>query len=162
MVVYIGVLSDTHGHVANTLAATRLLKSFELEFLIHCGDIGSEHIPDVLSDWTVHYVFGNVDSDLNSLRYSIEKAGGICHGEFGEIEVGEQKIAFMHSHDARRFQQVSNSGQYDLLCYGHTHQKEHHRVNKTLILNPGALFRAASHTLAIVELPQLEITTLTL
>ena len=36
----IGVISDTHGQVANTLAAVRMLESLEVQAVLHCGDIG--------------------------------------------------------------------------------------------------------------------------
>jgi predicted phosphodiesterase len=44
------------------------------------------------------------------------------------------------------------------VCYGHTHQAEQHRVGKTLVLNPGALYRATPHSLALVDLEHLEAT----
>src|SRR5262249_26664115 len=44
------------------------------------------------------------------------------------------------------------SGAWDLVCYGHTHVAELHRAGRTLVLNPGALFRASPHTLAVVDL----------
>ena len=50
------------------------------------------------------------------------------------------------------------SGDYDLVCYGHTHAAEQHREGKTLVLNPGALYRADPHSLAVVELETLEAT----
>ena len=62
------------------------------------------------------------------------------------------------SHDARLFRQVCISGDYDLVCYGHTHQAEQHRAGKTLVLNPGALYRATPHSIAVVELRTMEAT----
>ena len=35
----IGILSDTHGHVANTLEAVRMLEMLDVETLLHCGDL---------------------------------------------------------------------------------------------------------------------------
>ena len=50
----IGVLSDTHGHVENTLTAVRMLESLEVEAVLHCGDIGSVQIPRLLAAWPAH------------------------------------------------------------------------------------------------------------
>jgi predicted phosphodiesterase len=81
-----------------------------------------------------------------------------CYGLFGNLELDGRRIALLHSHDARLFEQVCQSGHYDLVCYGHTHRAEQHHTGKTLILNPGALFRATPHSIAIVDLASLEAT----
>ena len=159
----IGVISDTHGHLENTLAAVRMLNSLEVEQVLHCGDIGSPRIPALLAGWPTHFVFGNCDhgTELVELRSAIAAAGQTCHERFGDLELAGRKIALIHSDDARLFRQVTTSGEYDLVCYGHTHQAEQHRAGKTLVLNPGALYRAAPHSIAVVDLAQLDATIIT-
>jgi uncharacterized protein len=152
----IGVISDTHGHMANALAAVRMLESLDVQAVLHCGDIGSVEIPQLLSAWPAHFVFGNCDADAGGLRAAIEQSGMSCYGLFGNLELGGRRIALLHSHDARLFRQVCTSGDYDLVCYGHTHHAEQCRVGKTLILNPGALFRATPHSIATVDLATME------
>jgi putative phosphoesterase len=152
----IGVISDTHAHVENTRAAVRMLEALEVEVVLHAGDIGSAEIPKMLAAWPAHFVFGNCDFDTDGLRSSIEQTGQICHGRFGDIVLAKRRIALLHSDDARRFRQVVGSGEYDLVCYGHTHRAEQHLEGRTLVLNPGALYRATPHSLAIVNLPELE------
>jgi putative phosphoesterase len=154
----IGVISDTHAHVANTLAAVRMLESLEVEAVLHCGDICSTEIPPLLSGWPAHFVSGNCDHDLQTLRSAVERAGQTWHGRFGDFSLAGRRIALLHSDDARLFHRVTTSGEYDLVCYGHTHLAEQHRHGRTLILNPGALFRANPHSLAVVELQSLEAT----
>lgn len=154
----IGVISDTHGHVTNTLAAVRMLESLEVEAVLHCGDICSPTIPGLLSAWPAHFVFGNCDHDFDETRAAIEKAGMACYGWFGNLELAGRRIALLHSHDAKLFRQVCSSGDYDLVCYGHTHVAEQHHAGKTLMLNPGALYRANPYSLAIVDLTSLDAT----
>jgi predicted phosphodiesterase len=48
------------------------------------------------------------------------------------------------------------------VCYGHTHLAAIERLGRTLSLNPGALYRANPHSLAIVELKSLEATIIAL
>jgi putative phosphoesterase len=153
----LGILSDTHGHVASTLQAVRLLESCEVELVIHCGDIGSTEIVELLAPWPTHFVLGNVDSEPARLRAAIEGAGQTFHGRFGELRLARRRIAFLHGDDARRLEETIASGRYDLVCYGHTHRAEQHQSGKTLVLNPGALYRAQPHSLAVVRLPQLEV-----
>lgn len=156
----IGVVSDTHGHLANTLAAARMLESLEVEAVLHCGDIGSPQVPKLLASWPAHFVFGNCDRAYEeaALREAIDAVGLVCHGRFGDIHLGGRRIALIHSDDARRFRETIAGGAYDLVCYGHTHFAESHRAGKTLVLNPGALFRATPHTIALVDLASLEAT----
>lgn len=154
----IGVISDTHAHIENTQAAVRLLEALEVEAVLHAGDICSPQIPKLLTKWPTHFVFGNCDDDTDGMRAGIEQAGLTCHGRFGDIELAGRRIALLHSDDARRFLQVTTSGDYDLVCYGHTHRAEQHYQGRTLVLNPGALYRATPHTLAIVDLTSMQAT----
>lgn len=153
----IGIVSDTHGHVEFTRSAIRMLDSCDVELVVHCGDIGSDHIVALFESWPTHFVFGNVDAHPQRLRRAIEAAGQTCHDRFGSLEVGGSRIAFLHGDDGTRLRETIAGGQYDLVCYGHTHVPEQHRDGKTLVLNPGALYRAQPRSLALVSLPELEI-----
>ena len=154
----IGVVSDTHGHVGYTLEAVRVLRELDVSAVLHCGDIGSTAIVPLFADWPTHFVFGNVDYDERELTLAIRNAGQTCHSRFGEVMLEGVAIALLHSDDASLFLETIASGRYALVCYGHTHQAEKHRDGTTLVLNPGALYRATPHSFAIVELPSLEVT----
>lgn len=154
----IGIVSDSHGQVEFTRRAVRMLESCEVEHVVHCGDIGSLDIIPLLAAWPTHWVFGNVDVDRAAMRKAIERQGQTCYGNFGSLELAGAKIAFLHGDDAARLRCEAASGQWDMICYGHTHVARQHREGRTLLLNPGALYRAAQHTLALVELPACEAT----
>jgi putative phosphoesterase len=129
-----------------------------VDIVIHCGDIGEASMVPLFDRWPTHFVFGNVDDNQHRLRAAIEGAEQTCHGMFGHIECEGKSIAFLHSHDAALFRETIQSGQWDLVCYGHTHIAEQHHVGDTLVLNPGAIYRANPHSLATVELPSLVAT----
>jgi uncharacterized protein len=156
----IGVVSDTHNHVLNTQSAVRMLESLEVELVLHCGDIGSIEVVEMFGAWPTHFVFGNVD-DPYRLEAGIRAAGQTCHGRFGSLELEGRKIAFLHGDDTALLRQVSTNGKWDLVCHGHTHVARQVREGRTLVLNPGALFRAARHSIAYVELPAVEATMVT-
>jgi putative phosphoesterase len=156
--VRLGIISDTHGHVELTLPAVRMLESLAVETVLHCGDVGSPDIVGLFSAWPTHFVFGNCDDGQQALRAAIEAAGQTCHGEFGELEFEGIRVALLHSHDRRRFRETCESGIYELVCYGHTHLAAVDRRGKTLIVNPGAIYRAQPHSVAIVDLPDLVAT----
>jgi predicted phosphodiesterase len=104
-------------------------------------------------------VLGNVDYDAQELSQAIADAGKTLHGRFGTLECAGRKIAFLHGDDGQRLRETVLGGQFDLVCYGHTHVARQERFGKTLAINPGALYRAHPHSLAIVKLPELEVTT---
>lgn len=154
----IGIVSDTHGHMAFARQAVEALRKQPLEAVIHCGDIGGPEIVALFDQWPTHFVFGNVDHYLEGLlAKSIAQAGQNCHGGFGSVEIDGKKIAFLHSDDQVRFRATIQSEEWDLVCYGHTHVAEHHVEGRTLVLNPGAVYRANPRSIAVVTLPALEV-----
>ncbi len=154
----LGIVSDTHGHVEFTRAAVRVLQGFDVAQVIHCGDIGSSDIVGLFDRWPTHFVLGNVDAHPPTWRAVIEGAGHIFHGRFGSLEMAGRRIAFLHGDDSRLLEETIAAGRHDLVCYGHTHLAEQHRHGDTLVVNPGALYRAERHSIAIARLPELEVT----
>lgn len=154
----LGVLSDTHGNIPVVLQAVKLFRSLGAERLIHCGDIGTTSVVRALEGFTVDYVFGNCDYDLAQLGQAIADNGQTCHEWFGEITIGTTRIAVTHGHLMEKMRDAIQSDKYDLLCYGHTHVAEQHFSDRTLVLNPGALYRAEPYQITLVELPDLVAT----
>lgn len=157
----IGVVSDTHGHLANAREAVRMLENLTVELVIHCGDIGSAEIVPLFAAWPTHFVFGNVDGDRRALEAAIRATGKQCHGRFGSLDIEGRKVAFLHGDDTLLLHQTIASGQWDLVCHGHTHVARREQQGRTLVLNPGALYRATPHSLAYLEIPSLEATIVT-
>jgi putative phosphoesterase len=161
--VIIGIVSDTHGHVANTQRAVRVLHEFAPAAIIHCGDIGSADVVRLFDDWPTHFVLGNVDEGVGAIERAIAEAGQTNYRDFGRLDLGSRRIAFLHGHDTVRLRAEIASGRWDLLCHGHTHKRDLRREkNGTVVLNPGALYRAQPHSLAIVDLATLDVTNVAL
>jgi uncharacterized protein len=157
----IGILSDTHGRIDRTQQAVRMLESLQVELLVHCGDVGSPSVLTLLDDWPVHFVLGNTDSAWQ-FRNDVLEPKWICHERFGQLELAGKRIAFLHGDDARRLHEVIHSGQWDLVCCGHTHAAEITTEGRTLVVNPGALHRAGCPSMAVVDLPALRATLISL
>jgi len=154
----LGIVSDTHGHVELTRPAVRMLASLEVGAVLHCGDIGSAEVVKLFAAWPTHFVFGNCDYGTAELEAAIRQAGQSCHGLFGDLEFDGVRVALLHSHERQRFRQTSDSGEYRLVCYGHTHVAAIDRRGETLVVNPGAIYRSEPHSIAVVDLPQVEAT----
>ncbi len=154
----LGIISDTHGHVELTRPAVRMLESLEVDAVLHCGDIGSLAVVELFAAWPTHFVFGNCDDNPEALAAAIRRAGQTCHGLFGDLEFEGVRVALLHSHERRRFREAIDGGDYRLVCYGHTHVAAIDRHGETLVVNPGAIYRADPHSVAVVELPAVEAT----
>jgi putative phosphoesterase len=148
----IGVVSDTHDRAEAVAEAVRLLGQHGAELVLHCGDIES---PDTVAHFRpipTHFVFGNWDKDKAKLAAAIKLIGGSHHDGFGAVELAGKRIAWVHSHERHQFYQLEHSNYFDFLFYGHTHVREQHRTGKTLVANPGALFRANPKTCITLDL----------
>lgn len=156
----LGIVSDTHGHLSYTRKAVEALAAQRVERVLHCGDIGSSEIVPLFAPWPTHFVFGNCDHDQDELARTIELWEQTSHGLFGSVEVEGCSLALTHGHVSQLLRDAISSQKYRLVCYGHTHLREHHYEGETLVLNPGALFRANPHTIAIVDLPELRVTSI--
>ncbi|MHB8860770.1 MAG: YfcE family phosphodiesterase [Pirellulaceae bacterium] len=159
---WLGVVSDTHGDIVGTQKAVRMFASRQVDLVVHCGDIGSPEIPLLFAPWPTHYVLGNVDGYSQELQVAIEAAGHTLHGRFADVLAGGRRIAVIHSDNFERFRKTIDSQKWDLVCYGHTHLAKHHFELETLVLNPGAVHRGSPPTVALVDLQNLEVTSVRL
>jgi putative phosphoesterase len=149
----IAVLSDTHSRTRTVAHALDLLRERDVRFVIHCGDIEDADTVGQFAGFTTHFVFGNCDAtERDSLRRAMREIGATLHEPFGNLELEEVKIAFLHGDDNRLFRDVEQSGHFDYLFYGHTHQAGERRTGPTRVINPGALHRARPKTLVLLDL----------
>lgn len=155
----IGLLSDSHGRAATTRRAVRLLLDRGVDVIVHLGDVGSVEVIDALVeqldaagrvDPPVHAVFGNCDWDADALgRYAASLGVSVDH-PVGRLQVDGRSVVFQHGHQSAAMEQAL-AEQVDYLCHGHTHRTRDEKVGPTRVINPGALFRAADYTVAILD-----------
>ncbi len=144
----IGVLSDSHGDANRTRIAVEELVRLGATMFIHCGDIETIECLDPLAGLNAHIVFGNCDepSELQDYARSI---GITVHHPLGEFIVDGHRIAFTHGDDPKCMQGPIDSKAH-WLFHGHTHHKRDVKIQSTRVVNPGALYRAKPHTVALV------------
>lgn len=147
----IGVISDTHDRVEVVAEAVRLLADARVELILHCGDIETPETVALFKPVPTHFVFGNWDKDKGKLVAAIRDIRGHFHDSFGAIELAGKRLAWVHSHDRHQFYELEHCNYFDYVFYGHTHVREQHRTGKTLIANPGALFRANPKTCIVLD-----------
>jgi len=129
--VKIGVLSDTHIHLAEEIPIEVVTAFSKVDLIVHAGDfVGSEVLERLKQLGEVKAVHGNVDSmKLRSLlpEKDIFKIGtkkiGITHG-WGSPEGIESRVKGL-------------LGDVDIIIYGHSHRARIEQIGKVLFFNPG-------------------------
>ena len=147
----IGILSDTHDHADAMAAGLAALAAAGAEFYIHCGDIGSQRCIDLLAGLKCAFVFGNTDFDRVALARYAETIGVPCYGNFADLGLAGKKIAVTHGDDYRLKQRILSAQEHDYLFQGHTHVRADERIGRTRLINPGALHRATTKTVAALD-----------
>jgi uncharacterized protein len=148
----IGIVSDTHGNRLMVNLALGQLHQRGITTVLHCGDIDDPETVALFRDFTMHFVFGNCDTDHAALRRAMADIDATLHEHFGSVELEGVKLAFTHGDDKVLMRDVERSGYYDFLFYGHTHQAEEHRSGPTRVINPGALHRARPKSFLVLDL----------
>src|SRR5262249_50810977 len=105
----------------------------------------------VLGNWDGDWV-GRGPRDPARLCRAIADGGGRLHEPFGHLTLAGREVGWVHGHDRALLRELEMSDLFDFVFYGHTHLAEQHRRGRTLVANPGALFRAAPKTCAVLDL----------
>jgi putative phosphoesterase len=126
----VGILSDTHGKTRRVRLALDLLAARGLDLLVHCGDVGSAAVLELLAapGVPVHVVPGNMD-----------RRGVVTGDMVVEVDLPEGRLAVTHGHLPVVLEQLIESGQYAWVCHGHTHRIRDERIGTTRVINPGAV-----------------------
>jgi putative phosphoesterase len=98
--------------------------------------------------------FGNNDGDI---LYLTQNLGQIC--EFAKngheliIELGGKRIFVSHMPKEETIEAIADSGKFDIILSGHTHNVVNKKHNNVLILNPGELcgYLTNKSTFAIID-----------
>ena len=155
----VGVVSDTHGLLELTRRVMAVFAEAGVERILHCGDIGTPAVVEALSALPVDYVYGNCDGTSTRLAEAVKTYGGTLHGKSGEVEIDGRHVALYHGQDEELLDTLARSGQWDLICTGHTHRSGFSELYGTRILNPGALQRRwEAPGAAIVDFPKIDVT----
>jgi uncharacterized protein len=149
--VLVGILSDTHDRLETTIAGLEALRAAGASFYIHCGDVGSQMILDQLAGLKVALVWGNNDWDRRGLTRYAEQLGIQVLPNLGELELEGKRFAVTHGDDARLVRKVLDEQQHDYLLVGHSHVAADKRMGRVRVINPGALHRAASKSVALLD-----------
>ncbi len=140
------ILSDSHDHIPLLDAAVAQARTLGAEAVIHCGDVVAPSTLHGLEKHglPVHVIHGNNTGDLYTLGRLAGRPGGLIHyhGMDAAIELGGRRIFVVHyPHYARA---MALTGDWDLVCCGHSHRPKISRVvnvlgSETLLVDPGTV-----------------------
>lgn len=155
--INLGLLSDTHGRAEIAREGVELLLEHGADMLIHLGDVGSVQVIDAMAAThsstgqmiEAHLVFGNCDWEAKALSRYAQDLGVIVHDQVGEITVDGKRTVFTHGHINSVMEHAIETGA-NYLLHGHTHVQCDEKIGQTRVINPGALFRAKRHTVALL------------
>jgi len=150
-----GIISDTHDNLDNLGRALDLFKARGVEHIIHAGDYTSPFTYRVLKHFAGGFtgIFGNNDGDKILLSATFQ---GRIFTQPHILKLHNRKIVVLHEPDV--VEALADSGHFDLIVFGHTHEPLIRRVKHTLIINPGEVsgWLYGKPTAAIVNLEMME------
>jgi hypothetical protein len=135
----IAIISDTHGNVKNFKRIVDWLNKEGISMILHCGDIGDpDSLKESLIDFNGNFfgVLGNMDVDyaIDIEKYQDYPKIKVSESVF-DIEIDGKKIAIVHFPEIA--EKLAESGNYDIVFYGHTHKPFKHKMNNCYLINPG-------------------------
>jgi putative phosphoesterase len=142
----LGVVSDTHDNLDAATAAVEAFEARDIDTVLHCGDFIAPPLVSAAfgdSDLALHGVLGNNDGELDGLERTIDGLGGESHlhGRYATLEFDGLTVRMLHGDQGMdTVESEAQSGEYDVVCYGHFHVAEHREVEGTQVVNPGAHF----------------------
>lgn len=148
----IGILSDTHDRLVRTQRAVTLLIDAGAEALFHCGDFTTPAILITCAQLPLYFVFGNNDHDMVPfLKEAAAESGATSLEWGGVVELGGKRLGMTHGHMTTDLRRVLAQSP-DYLFSGHSHLVDDHRDGTVRRINPGALHRALTYTVALLDL----------
>lgn len=133
----VGLISDTHDHVIRIREAVARLNRADVDLTIHAGDYCSPFAVRELEPLNapLHGISGNNDGDIFALGRAFAEIGAKLESQWWETTIDDRRILVMH--EPRGIVEVASCADYDLIVYGHTHEREERAFGPTLIVNPG-------------------------
>lgn len=159
-------MSDSHDNMEAIKKAVKFFNEKKVKAVLHAGDIVSPFTVRAFQELEskLYLVFGNNDGDRLVLSKWFGEIGAEVCGDFADLTIDGLHIALLHGTNETLVKALAESGNFDVVIRGHTHEPGVKLVGNTHVINPGecagVLYGKA--TVAVLEIGNLnaEITTL--
>lgn len=160
------ILSDSHDHIPLLDAAAAEAKERGAEAILHCGDVVAPSTFKCMNKYgiPVHAIHGNNTGDLYTLGQMATRPNNVIeyYGMDAKLTIAGKRIFMVHyPHYARA---MATTGDWDLVCCGHTHNYKFESVpnikgGHTPLLNPGTIggVGGSPATYVMLDLETMEI-----
>ncbi|MBI4685399.1 MAG: metallophosphoesterase [Nitrospirae bacterium] len=147
----LGIMADTHDNQPMTKKAVELFNSKNIDYMIHAGDFTSPFTVKLFRDIKCKYtgVFGNNDGDKLLLQ---DRSEGSIKNQPLILKLDNRKMVVVHEHQT--VDALADSGHFDVVIYGHTHEPVMKRIKDALLINPGEVcgWLYGKSTVALLDL----------
>jgi len=144
--VKICIVSDSHDRAEALQRAVNDAAAEGAQVVVHCGDvIGAQTLrPALGAGLPMHVIHGNNMGDPLALHSMSRASGGLLHyyGPDARLPLAGRKIFVVHYPEYGHA--MACTGNWDLVCCGHSHQAGIERVatvkgGSTWLVNPGTI-----------------------
>lgn len=134
----IGIISDTHDDMQAIRKAVDSFKARGVSYVIHAGDLVSPFTFEIFSELKCGFdaVFGNNDGDRILLS---KKSGDKVHRQPLILTLDDKRIVVVHEPDL--VDALSDSKDFQVVIFGHTHIPCVAKKKDALVINPGKAAR---------------------
>jgi putative phosphoesterase len=152
----IGAVSDSHDNLTQIDRAVQLLNNKKVSLVLHAGDYTSPFTIAHFKKLDCNFigVFGNNDGDhpLLTKRFQ-ETTNCIIRGRFTQVNFEGYRIGLLHGDETELLETLIDSGYFNAIIHGHSHNRRIQQRGKTLVVNPGELcgYLTGKATLALLD-----------
>src|SRR5271157_3227586 len=152
----VGAISDTHDNLPLVEKAVKYLNEQKVGLVFHAGDYVAGFVIPKFKQLNCKLigVFGNNDGDHELLKKRFSETNNCTiHERFTQVKVEGCKIALLHGHEGELLDAIIDSGYFDIVIHGHSHNRSIEKKGKTLAVNPGEVcgYLTGKCTLAILN-----------
>lgn len=140
------MVSDSHDRGPQLAATVREAIALGASAVVHCGDvIGAGTLKATIAlGMPIHAVHGNNLGDPVAFARLARNAEGVLdyHGGDADLRLGGRRVFVTHYPHLGRG--MASTGDYDLVCCGHSHQAKLEQVpnargGQSWLINPGTV-----------------------
>ncbi len=157
----LGIISDTHDNLDATRRAAEIFRNENVDAIIHLGDFVAPFTLKLFDGFKLYGVFGNNDGEKLLLRKVANELNFVIEEAPLELKIWGKKFVLVHGWGSVErtksiIDSLAKSQIYDFVLYGHTHLKEHRKVGKSTIINPGEAcgYLTGKKSIAILNLDE--------
>ena len=137
----IAIISDIHENWHNLFLTLDKIEKLKCKQILCLGDMINTGIAITLNKQKIPVfgVWGNNDGDFTQILKKTVGNGSLTMSvaNYGFFDIDNRKIFMSHFEDLAP--SMAKSGDYDLVCFGHTHKTLVKKVNECFVVNPGEI-----------------------